>query len=499
MRVARAAAAAVSVAALSAAARAAMESAPQLSGTGAPATPPPVVKDAHGAAVPLRLVSVQVAFRHGARTPIEDAGARRDGCLWLPEDTEKAELARCGRVSLYRPGSCDAMDPSIVFAKPDEPQWSMSATLHGGGLPGRLTSSGLAQAVALGADLRRRYVDADATASSDVSSSKLLPSAWASARRLVTARSTCVERTVYSAQGVLAGLFPAAAADGSLATDVELSGGRSEDEFMVLFDTGCLRLNQLFSQGLHLAAQNLDAAQQNCIAHVEGGAGGAWRSDAPEWKLIAYRDWYACRKACGKPLPHHVEEVATELDAASARNMHAIFEGGAPFTPLPDATRREAVRLAIGRMLGMIVERLERPDGVLHLYSGHDWTVTPLLMAVCRPDEPALSAWPPFCSSISFELWSSRPGDAPLSHWARAGAPSASAEGRYVRVLWNGAPIRLTASGEEVCSLADFRRAVTPFLVGDYECECRPVPPPMVQPAEDHHMPVGAGVPDFNK
>jgi len=82
--------------------------------------------------------------------------------------------------------------------------------------------------------------------------------------------------------------------------------------------------------------------------------------------------------------------VAVSLDTAAARNMHTVFEGGAEFTPHPAETRREAVRLAIGRMLRFLVERLERPDQTLHLYSGHDWTVTPLLLAVCRHDEPAL-------------------------------------------------------------------------------------------------------------
>jgi len=92
---------------------------------------------------------------------------------------------------------------------------------------------------------------------------------------------------------------------------------------------------------------------------------------------------------------------------------------------------------------------LERPDGKLHLYSGHDWTVTPLLMTVSQPDDPRLRAWAPFCASIAFELWSSRPADA-LSHWAALGQPSAADDGRYVRVLWNGEPVALPG-GVEVC------------------------------------------------
>lgn len=221
--------------------------------------------------------------------------------------------------------------------------------------------------------------------------------------------------------------------------------------------------------------------------------GGVWRSDSDPWKLVAFRDWYACRRASGKFVPPHVEEVAAELDAVTARNMHSVFEGGAAFTRTPESTRREALRLGIGRMLNMIMERLERPDGKLHLYSGHDWTVTPLLMAVARRDEPQLGVWAPFCSSISFELWSSRPGDTPLAHWASRGEPSAADDGRFVRVLWNGEPISLpgTAAGEEVLSLAEFRRAIAPYRVQDFERECRPPPPPGRLETEDHHRPIG--------
>ena len=222
---------------------------------------------------------------------------------------------------------------------------------------------------------------------------------------------------------------------------------------------------------------------------------GAWKSDSEPWKLVAFRDWYACRRASSKLVPPHVEEVAAELDSAAARNMHAIFEGGAPHTRQAESTREEALRLGIGRMLNLIVERLERPDGRLYLYSGHDWTCTPLLMAVARRDEPLLDEWPPFCSSIAFELWSSRPDDEALPHWASKGMPSAADDGRYVRVVWNGQPISLrnAEQGQEVVSLADFRRLVEPYRVIDFERECRPAAPPRPHETEDHHRPIGLG------
>jgi len=69
--------------------------------------------------------------------------------------------------------------------------------------------------------------------------------------------------------------------------------------------------------------------------------------------------------------------------------------------------------------------------------------------------------------------------------------------GRYVRVLWNGAPVRrrkkklkhrtrvcfilgapvrlaCAESSDGVCTLADFKSMVAPFLVQDFSRECQP-------------------------
>ena len=62
--------------------------------------------------------------------------------------------------------------------------------------------------------------------------------------------------------------------------------------------------------------------------------------------------------------------------------MEHIFAGGAAFTKNPPKRRDDALKLGIGRMLTEIVERMDRPDKKMHLYSGHDWTVSPLFMCV---------------------------------------------------------------------------------------------------------------------
>eukprot|EP00966_Prymnesium_polylepis_P008506 196262-Prymnesium_polylepis.1 len=95
-----------------------------------------------------------------------------------------------GKVTLFRPGTGDAIDPAHIFKRP-----LLAPTLRGGGEPGYLTRVGLQQAHDLGTELRDRYVDPQATTSAAVNRGYLLPRPWESARRLVSARSTRVERT----------------------------------------------------------------------------------------------------------------------------------------------------------------------------------------------------------------------------------------------------------------------------------------------------------------
>ena len=110
--------------------------------------------------------------------------------------------------------------------------------------------------------------------------------------------------------------------------------------------------------------------------------------------------------------------------------------------------------------------------------SGHDWSVTPLLMCLVARDDPNLSHWPPFCSNIVFELWSTREADASmprqLSHPACIGGVGAHEAQRHVRVLYNGQPVKLRcAPTRETCTLAEFKAMIEPFCVRDFVFEGR--------------------------
>ena len=66
----------------------------------------------------------------------------------------------------------------------------------------------------------------------------------------------------------------------------------------------------------------------------------------------------------------------------------------------------------------------------------------------------------------------------PPAHWPSRGAEAMREHERYIRVLWNGEPVALRcaergAADERMCRLADFRRSLAAYVVGDFEAECR--------------------------
>ena len=262
---------------------------------------------------PRRLLQVQVVFRHGARTPLTDLGTP---CEWTSEQQTASSSLCTSRLVL--PSGC-MLDPAKTFAPTPT-----GRTLKGGGSPGVLTRAGLRQSLELGASLRRRYVDASAATSAEVGPEFLLPRAWSGARSLVTLRSTSMERTVSTARGVVAAMFHDDAVRGELVADVHLSSDSPRDEYLVMNDSNCARLKQLFAQGQRLSTLHLTPEQHEVIRQVEEGGPDGWRLVQPRggslrdtWKLLAYRDQYACRAAAHKPIPRQVEHVAAQVRASS--------------------------------------------------------------------------------------------------------------------------------------------------------------------------------------
>jgi len=85
-----------------------------------------------------------------------------------------------------------------------------------------------------------------------------------------------------------------------------------------------------------------------------------------------------------------------------------------------------------------------RRETKMHLFSGHDTTLMPLLHALDIHD----SRWPPYAASITFELYKDERNSE-----------------HYVRVLYLNEEQTLPACGKALCPLPQFKQAMSKFLI----------------------------------
>ena len=80
-------------------------------------------------------------------------------------------------------------------------------------------------------------------------------------------------------------------------------------------------------QGQRLSTRHLDAPQRAVLAVVEDDSvADPWLCIPAEWKLIAYRDALACRRAESKHVSAHVAAVEPALELAATRQMYATLQ-----------------------------------------------------------------------------------------------------------------------------------------------------------------------------
>ena len=444
--------------------------------------PPPPGAGAGG----LRVVQAQVAFRHGARTPLTKLyGALEPEWRGTPP-LEVAGGASAGGipaklVALGSRGRAWPPPASSVDVR------QRARPLPGGRFhAGELTPLGHAQARELGAWLRRRY---------GPGGEHPLVGAHFDPRE-VSARTTNVDRTFQTCAGVLAGLFPTPAGAGAGAGGggaggatgeggapappsapaspvVEVETTEGEKEWLYPNSACCPRLADL----LKSRRAALRSSKSAPLAALEERALAALGSDLapPEGErldFIALYDACTSRLAHGVGLPGHVtEELLREIEAEAAHVMAHLVSPTDVYSSDDAASSEEVLRLTAGRHLHEIVGHMEDMAGQkgdsaagLRLYSAHDTSLMPLLAALGRL-EPG--TWPPYTSFLVFEL---------------ACAPPEEGGGHFVRALYNGEVVErlpgaaggdsATQPGGGWVPLADFQRALEPLLPRDFSAAC---------------------------
>ena len=189
-------------------------------------------------------------------------------------------------------------------------------------------------------------------------------------------RTTPIDRSVTSAQGVLTGLAPGINPGESTAV-IRLNRG---PQWMVYNNFQCKKLSAFFrsSAASKASAEEASAVMDEVATRTgisltapvdgegkgkvdEGGMKGgvdaavSWQAKAsPAEVLMRYRDAMACRIAHGRPFPVGLDaDLFRKVNAAATRAICGAFQGG---VDAPPETRKLALGLATGRFLHHILD-----------------------------------------------------------------------------------------------------------------------------------------------
>lgn len=374
-----------------------------------------------------RLKLVQVVFRHGARTPLSKK--------YWPELVDAWDV--CGR--LYEPVGLLVIDEDGGERPVNSHDAAQVATkFKGGCAKGELTREGQQQARSFGRWLRHRYV----------TELSFLPEDLHEAAALLYGRTTNYSRTVATLAGVLTGLLPGAAHPITVHTTEEM------DEILFGNPASCQRLKTIVKTAV--AAEEQPSPEVAAAQEAVRTALGLPAGEPVRW--LDLHDTLMTMQTHGKValVPEGLRDPALQAVVerlATARFMRYVV--GGPEDP-------EVLRLGMGRLMALMLERMEAAAGGknaasggkdaasprLLLYSGHDSTIMPLLAVLGRE----VDHWPSYLANLVFELWETPKGD------------------HYVRVLYDKEPLR-TRHGETY-ALKDLRHQVLgPYLITDKERE----------------------------
>lgn len=118
--------------------------------------------------------------------------------------------------------------------------------------------------------------------------------------------------------------------------------------------------------------------------------------------FILIRDDMVARETHGLPLPTVLEQWRSTIEQRAVDMIYHIYE----------PSKRQNLQMCVGPLLNMLVTNMEdkiqsspsKQDRKLFLYSVHDTTLMPCLMALGVFD----MKWPPYAADITLELYQHR-------------------------------------------------------------------------------------------
>lgn len=323
----------------------------------------------------MKLLAVQVFFRHGARTPLKHIPGleevvydRKFLIASVPYTEVPVEVKHVDGGP--RPSSViQAHYAKVVF--------------KGGVVAGMLTTVGKDQMYLLGKRLASRY--------GHFVGKQFCP-------ETVYLRSTNIDRCIESLQCVVAGLFGHLSFKEPVLVQVE----ELKSEILIPVSYHCPSFRELAKKSQKLLQENQDYV---CLVKAIQSHTGA-EVDISDVDMMQVRDHIVARRAHGLHVPDFLEELSPQIERAAVKVLTRTVCGNVKENPTL------GLSFAIGRLLNAIGNDLKmlaehgNQNGVhkFSLFSCHDSSLTPLLLAMGCFDHQ----WPPYSADIAFELYEDR-------------------------------------------------------------------------------------------
>lgn len=367
------------------------------------------------------LKSVQVLFRHGARTPLTDM-------YWRHPDVRFEKGTLCGdlikdKVNIKLTNHAGGPRP---FSRRDAKQ--AATILPGGCSQGELTLQGQQQALALGTWLRNRYVD-------DL---EFLPPE--PLQGTVAGRTTNFRRTIGTLELLVAGLLRKAHGSVDITTAAEL------DEILFCNAKRCAQLGALMT--VQREVIKTDRGNSDEVRQLESRVKQAMKlsnEDDEEIAFVELHDALTTLRFHDQPLPGRFDDqLLVDIEKEATQRMLGMIAPQLPVGGSP-VEQDGLLRLGVGLLTAEVLRHLEEAASgdakhQMYLYSGHDTTIMPVLRALGVD----VDRWPGYCSNIIFELWEDSAGSQPKT---------------FVRVLYQQKPLKFPGSDEDGCiDLRDLQR-----------------------------------------
>lgn len=322
-------------------------------------------------ASPYELKLIQVLFRHGARTPLKSIPDVLEA-QWSPELLEAPAHTKIDYMVTDLEGG--PRPPAPV-----EDSYR-AKILTGGTYPGQLTTIGMQQLYDLGVRLRKKYIQEEPFLTPTFNPKE------------VYIRSTNIVRTIESAKCLVAGLFQQ-----EQAGVVSILTDKAEKEVLYPNYHGCKLLKMLIGNRWAESSTLPDIAADLQNIQEDLGVDAQQRLD-----FILIRDDMVARETHGLPLPTVLEQWRSTIEQRAVDMIYHIYE----------PSKRQNLQMCVGPLLNMLVTNMEdkiqsspsKQDRKLFLYSVHDTTLMPCLMALGVFD----MKWPPYAADITLELYQHR-------------------------------------------------------------------------------------------